>query len=314
MYAELQWAQSTPQATILDDIAAVLTGETDTANLSASLDQGASSIIATVPAGWTVHDASAGTAMQCLKSPIADDPAAFKYLLLDYSTTYVLRLTGYDDWNATTHAGTGLYANSNHNSHAQQLNPVSYVPGVRISASEHHCVILSNHNGSKSGTVSSYGSGATGIVERTRMQPWDTVAAGYVPGAWVNFGTLSAERYSNGASHATAKSSTGSNVQGYLQLGMIGAPVQFITTTTVFPSTASGYIKDAANNDVIPLFPLYLTNTSTFIAPLGEISSLCDLWVPPRSMMVDRDEFTYGGNTYTCFGADNGMVLAVRKG
>ena len=56
MYAEYAYKAGTSVLNMLNDIAAILTGETNVANLSSACDAAASQIISNVAAGWTEHD------------------------------------------------------------------------------------------------------------------------------------------------------------------------------------------------------------------------------------------------------------------
>ncbi len=74
MFATYNYSAGGTQQGVLDDLIAILTGETNVSNLSATCNKGATSITATIPAGWTLHDAAAGTVTKVIKAPLADDP------------------------------------------------------------------------------------------------------------------------------------------------------------------------------------------------------------------------------------------------
>ncbi|MBF0140066.1 MAG: hypothetical protein HQL74_07285 [Magnetococcales bacterium] len=313
MHAILEWASGATRANIVNDIVLVLTGTTDKASLSANLTQANSSITSSVAAGWTLHDASAGTNIQCVKAPIADDGAAYKYVCIDHSTTSELKLVGYDSWNASTHVGTGKYTGSDLAAHSQQSTPASYVIKMRIYASARCIIILAYRSGTRYGATN--GGGPTGIFERSRTQPWDTVGNGYIPSVWSNLGSfVTSSTPTTCSSHATAKNYAGTNVQGYLNPCTIGVSANYFTTASEFPSSASAFFKNASGSDTIPMFPIWFTNPGTFVAPLGDISSISDVWTVPRGPMADFDEFTDNGKTYTVFGSSGTGCIAVRKG
>lgn len=314
-YAILEWISGATRANIVNDIVKFLTGETDKANLSANLNQGNSSILATVAAGWSVHDAAAGTDMQCVKAPCADDAAAYKYVLISHTTTTVLAIIGYDAWNAATHVGTGKYTGSDLAAHSQRSTPASSVVKLRIQATARHIIIQAYCNGTRYGAAATNGSGPSGVFERTRAQAWDTVAAGYIPSVWCNIGSfLASETVTTHASHATAKKYDGTSVQGYLSAATIGCCTLAGSSTTEFPASASAFVKDASGNNTIAMFPIWFINPGTFVAPLGEISSICDVWMVPRSLVADMDEFNYDSKTYTAMAADQSSAIVVRKG
>lgn len=73
-------------------------------------------VLTTAPGGWSVHDASAGTNAKCYKS-LQKDGSSYTYMVLDWNTTISTGVAGlivrlYEDWNATTHAGTNNAENT----------------------------------------------------------------------------------------------------------------------------------------------------------------------------------------------------------
>lgn len=87
MYATLTF-KSTAESSLGDvvaDIVKVLTGETVKANLSAEIVQAGTTIISTVPAGWTVEQNVSATDV-VLKSEISDDNTKFKYIRIHGET------------------------------------------------------------------------------------------------------------------------------------------------------------------------------------------------------------------------------------
>ena len=73
-------------------------------------------VLTTAPGGWSIHDASAGTNAKCYKS-LQKDGTSYTYMVLDWNTTISTGLAGlvvrlYEDWNATTHAGTNKAVNT----------------------------------------------------------------------------------------------------------------------------------------------------------------------------------------------------------
>lgn len=97
-------------AQVAGDIIAVLTGETDTANLSAMNLPGGTTIASTYPAGWTVWDSATGTANEwVLRAPTVDDAAQYKYVKLRFFDSVSQIMIGHqcmEDWNPTTNTAT----------------------------------------------------------------------------------------------------------------------------------------------------------------------------------------------------------------
>nr|CRH06008.1 Conserved protein of unknown function [Candidatus Magnetococcus massalia] len=319
MFAKYTSALGADRANVVADIAAILTGETNPANLSPDCVQASTEITATgSSAGWAMHDAAAGSYAKVIKAPFADAPSSYKFLEINLgiSSSY-LYLNGYEDWNATTHIGTNRLTGSNVDSHQQYSKVSTYEVTWYISASARHCVILTYHGTTKKGSHSSYGAGPTGVFERTRAMPWDTVTAGYPPWIWANVGTmLTNENIAHGCYSSRIKRADGSDVTRQAQYwGSIGIPYQNwdSTSATYTPRGASHFIKDDAGNNLIPLLPIYIYDFANAGFIMGEISSLCDLWVPPCSMLNSLDEMTYNGNPYIYLGCDSGQGILVRK-
>jgi len=92
------------------DIVAILTGETDKNNLSATASLGAISIASTYPAGWTVWDDDTGTANEwVLRAPCDGDAAQYKYVKLRFYVSSTWSFVGsqlMEDWNPSTNTAT----------------------------------------------------------------------------------------------------------------------------------------------------------------------------------------------------------------
>jgi hypothetical protein len=105
MYAVYNYKAGSTAANVSADIIKLLTGETNLANLSTDCVTANSSIISTVAAGWTVHDASAGTNIQVIKA-LCQDGTTYKYYRFGCTSTTVCEGTISEGWNAGTHTAT----------------------------------------------------------------------------------------------------------------------------------------------------------------------------------------------------------------
>lgn len=319
MYAKYVSQSGASRANVVADIVAILSGTTDKTTLSADCVQASTEIIATgTAAGWTVHDATVGTNKQVIKAPFADDATKHKYLLLDFNTnTSYLYINGFEDWDATAHTGTNQLDPTVTYYHHQYANVASYEMTFHISASARHMIILTYQGTTRKGTYSSAGQGPSGIFERSRMLPWDTVANGYPPFVWCNIaGCLTYESDTAACYTSRIKLADGTEVARQLhRIGTIGIPHDKWDATTVanVPRGANYFIKDATGNNVIPLMPLFLYDFAYTGPVTGEISSVCDIWVPPTSMFSSLDEITYNANPYIYLGCDSGQGIFVRK-
>lgn len=108
MYAVYCYNINSTPVSVLGDLIKIITGETNKANLSALCVQANTSIISTVPAGWTVHDAFAASNAQVVRA-LNQDGITYKYCY--WSTTSAqLQQATYETWDASLHTGT--YATS----------------------------------------------------------------------------------------------------------------------------------------------------------------------------------------------------------
>lgn len=174
MYANYTYAAGSTKANVQNDIGAILTGETSKTNLSAACVQENTEIVSTLLAGWTLWDAAAGTDAKVYRAQLADDPTKFKYLRLGFATTNAMLATGYETWDNVAHTGTYMCNNSDVTTTNQRLD-LAAGGSMMIFATARFCVFASN-------VAAGYGSvnygGPSGLVERTRAIPFDTVAEG----------------------------------------------------------------------------------------------------------------------------------------
>jgi hypothetical protein len=172
MFARLDYQAGTPVANLLADIVAVLTGTTDKATLSASIIQNTSYIVASEAAGWSVHDASAGTNKKVFSAPNAD--GSTKYVLVDLSVAGFVGLTAYESWNASTHTGTNpcYYGAVSGLSNSRPTVNLGAGGTLYIGASARY-LFCTGYNGAAYDNINSL------IAERERVEAWDTLGAGY---------------------------------------------------------------------------------------------------------------------------------------
>lgn len=169
MFARLDFVAGTSVANLLSDVVAVLTGTTDKATLSASIIQNTSYIESTVSAGWTIHDANPGTNKKVLSAPNPDGTA--KYVLLDANTAGYLLISCFESWNSSTHVGTNATSLSGSQTFCPKVN-LGAGSTLFIGASSHYLFC-------ESYTSNAYDQRNFLVGTRQRIEPWDTVVAGY---------------------------------------------------------------------------------------------------------------------------------------
>lgn len=300
-YLKYTYAASATAAHILADVVLFLTGTTDVADLSESADDDNCEIDVSVDAaGWTVHDASAGTNAQVLKALVANSATAYKYLKVDTNSAGYIKLIPYYAWDEVAHTGTYASYNGDTTGYSQQVN-VSAGGRLDIRANV-HCVWAFSFQGGVYG--SSTGNSPSGILERTRLSPWDIEANGYPP--YLFACGVTAATYTEPLSlNAAGADVTGASAActPICSFGTISASA--IPTTTV-PSTTSKTGKHA----MIP----FGANRPASGHLGGDFSSLCDIWLTTYANGSPYDTMTYSGGTYMIWTSGATFRYAVRKG
>jgi hypothetical protein len=299
MYATYTYAASSTAANILADVVLLLTGTTDKGTLSANCVQGTTSIDASVTvAGWTVYDASAGTNAQCLRAPVADNASQYKYLVIDTNTAGYILQKVYETWNSGTHAGTNLAYNSDNTTYSQRTL-IASGGTLYISANVRHCFIYSLQGGVYGNSSSS---NPSGILERSRLSPWDTVANGYPPFVyWGAYSVIYEPRSLN---------ATGGDITGNGSLMTIVFPLGGSAETPPTTSVISNSNKVTLGHVFLPFGACKAANGHLG----GDFSSFSDIWLTTYNSGSPLDTVVYGGNTYNIWSAATTWRYAVRQG
>lgn len=302
-YLKYTYTSSATAAQILADVVLFLTGTTDVADFSASCDDANSEIDVSVDAaGWTVHDASAGTNAQVLKALVAGSASQYKYLKIDTNSAGYIKLSGYETWSATAHTGTNLCYNSDSTSYCQRLN-VAAGGRLDIRANVHCCWAFSFQGGAYG---SSAGTSPSGILERTRLSPWDTADNGYPPfmfACGVTAATYTEPRSLDAAgADVTGSSATCAPIHAFGGGGALPA----LPTTTVQADDTGAVFKHV----MVP----FGGNRVAHGHLGGDFSSLCDIYLTTYANGSAFDTVTYNGGTYVIWTYGATHRFAVRKG
>jgi hypothetical protein len=296
MYAKYAYTPAATQANIMSDLVALLTGQTNKASLSAGCDQENTEIIATIPSGWTLHDAAAGTNKQVLKAPFSYNGSLFKYLMLDHYVATEITLYGYETWNEVSHTGTNQTQNLTNNTQ-RKGNGVAGVFFVFASAK---FVALVGTDYTSWGDVA-YG-GITIFSEYTRDTPWSATtlphAALIQTGACISQSTGDyAWAFPIKALDKIGNMLTGLDARA--QLATIGVILGFngYATASLFPNGGDYNTKDGLGNELTPLFPMYLVKPNVYGIPLGNFS-VADFWLLPNNVIGNLTTFQYTGLDY----------------
>ena len=293
MYTSYFYSVGQTSANLLSDIGALLTGETNKANLSAGCNQ-ASTVISTGSsvAGWTLHDGSAGTNAKCYKAVCNDNGGTqYKYVVVDTNTANTILLKTYETWDAGAHTGTNVVYLSDSSTYGQR---VAFGAGgrVEISASVRHISMFSYQSGVYGSTS---GACPCGIFERTRMSPWD-LSYSYPPFIFWNYAniTANAPRLLNAAGTADVTSSTASLT--------LATPVGAPPTTT---------LPNASKVAVHYFWPYHVYNAS-YACIDGDISAFSKIYTTTGSYGAAFDEVTVGAETYVVWTAGTVRYVVVK--
>lgn len=236
-------------------------------------------------AGWTIWDSYAGAGLPnviALRAPLADDSTQFKTMTLDVSTAGIISMNNPESINNSSHALTNNPANFG-TTYQQRITP-SVAAVLYMFASARCALMLSV---TAAGTGCSANNTYTGLFERSRLSPWDTVANAYpissmcAPGVFTMAVLPYAQRIKN-------------------QLGVDATLVQLSTMLMGGSLETSGVTikaSDGLGGFYTPFtdWGLYSKNSAYFGGMCG---SVCDVWI---SVLYPKnfDTTTYAGKNYT---------------
>ena len=302
MYTSYFYNSGASAADILSDIAALLTGETDKNKLSASCNKTLTEIDASVDAaGWSMWDVAAGTNAVVLRAAVADNPSQYKYLWLSTNTAGYLVAAPYGDWDTAAHSGSDMSYAATSTSHAQRLN-VSLGGRLDIRAKNGIYWGFSFQNGVYG---SATGSWPSGLLERTRLSPWDTVENGYPPFLFVS--GLNQSTYSEPRSvNAAGADVTGLAASCFPMHAFGGGGTLPTLPITTVPSNSSKDLKHI-------LAPFGTTRVADGHLG-GDFSSLADIWLTTYGNGSSFDTMNVDGKIYVIWAVTTTWRFAVRKG
>lgn len=235
-------------------------------------------------AGWQPWDSSAGTlgynttrtgiSSRCLRAPLADNPNAYKYMILDAATSGYLSVYMYESWNNAAHSGTNGTTIAQIPSATHQRLTYGVAASVLMFASARCAILLSTV---AAGVGSSVGGYWSGVLERSRLASWDTVAAGYPPVVQQTQLSFYVPRVAN---------PTGGDLA--VQLASLKVPTSNMILVKI-PDGLGGF--NTPFNDV----SVAIGGATGF--PGGSVSSICDVWFSV-DYPATLDEVVKSGVTY----------------
>ena len=166
------------------DVVAVLTGETNKANLSADCDQTETSIVDTVhPAGWTVWDSSTGTSNEwVLRAPCDGDAAQYKYVRMRFYITsgfMTIDCRLMEGWDVGANTPVNSCDLTNMTMYGPRTPIASYGDGIQawdILSSQHYIFFRAQGYPGINGHYAGFA-----CLELDRIHPALAVGSGYLP-------------------------------------------------------------------------------------------------------------------------------------
>ena len=306
MYSVYKYAAGATKANVLADVIAILTGETDVNNLSASCDKANTSITTSWhAAGWSSYDAAAGTNAKCIRAAYHDDAASYSYVGVDTNTDGYIFLVLYESWNNGSHLGGNIAYNSNSATYAQRLNLASG-GALYLHAGLYH-VFCKSYQSAAWG--SSYNNCPILITQRTRLSPADTVANGYPNTVFSyigHWGSSAAAASTPRMLKNDGSDVTGSNAGSIEHVTYFGSGIEVAVQTPL----------DVDKNLRHLMMPI-IFRRSGYAWLGGECSSLNEIYFITQGSGVELDEREANGNVYVLFsfGTQSPVnMMAVRKG
>ena len=294
MRAILEYNNGATQAQILQGLVDVLTGETNVNNLT-GFNAANSSIVATVPAGWTVHDSTSGTNKQVIKAAYSGNASIYKYAEISIDSTTLFTMFLYEDFNATTHIGTNITNNATN--YRQRLSLSAAGNKIHVFASARFIILLSEVAGSYG---DSSGNGATVLAEMTPIIEWNNSTSYPYPSACLILSYCFQNATNKYCYMSRAKNNVDSDATGGNATFGIGSLcfINTFTNSTYFPTGVGAVIYDGSSNQKVPRFPMFPVNPATFTMPIGDISASSDIWLLPTNLLGNFDAVTIGSTQY----------------
>ncbi len=301
MHTTYKYIPGATPANILTDLIAILTGETNPANLSADCDQANTTISTTVSvAGWTVHDSAASATSQVIKAPYVDDGTAFKYLEIKIDS--YIETWGYETFDEVNHTGTNKTGNTTSSYYYQSFDE-SNGGTIHLFSSPRFIAYSSQESNGWGG----YYDGMTIAAEHSRNQPWNTIASGYPAFALLFTGYLFSgyeANYFTRVKDVLNADLVGSNAKSYIATS--GCSYNDLSSSSHFPVGTETKVYDDTDQRLVPFFPIELVNSPKYSVRVGDISTISNIWIAPKNLLANLETVAKETDEYLAFQANNG--------
>ncbi len=312
MYGRYVYTAAATMNNVIDDIAAILTGQTNSSLLAAAVIPD-TELDGTIPTTWSVYDNATGSdnPRVILRSAISDAGTKYKFLGLGNNAGSLV-VYSYEDWNTSTNTGT---------------NAVSVTWAMGIGSSKQ----ITLHANSKGAYVSRPAIDGTTVIAGavvTEFDRWDisrTTSATYPDAvlcyAGSGWGTSSDNGSPTGVSspfvaadRCKALRHKNGNANGDLTAQSVNwVPVHMaVSMHNVQASMPGTYIRSSDETVYHPVSPMLVGKwTAGFLG--GMMSPYADVYWSTRNVGNNFVEMVVDSKTYVVNVIDANNVLLIRK-
>lgn len=304
MYAKIQFNAGCTQTQVKDTVRKLLTGETDLSNLD-GINVSASEIVSIIPAGWTVHDATASANSVVFKAPYVDAETTIeKYVEIGVTSATALIAYIYETWNSTNKTGT--FKSTNSTSSAQVISTSAGFT-LYICATSRYIFL-------RSGSGDGDGTGFTLCCEYNRLQTWQKIRNDYPYHTLIQGNTFGTSTSTNRKVHLCRAINRIGNE--------LSTPSVYAYSVGInesgwgsMPSGADAKVPNGSGGFEVPIFPIYIGESAVYSSPIGEVSSVNDIYTGPRNLLAFGEVIMRGANAYIHFPTNtNNVALLIRRG
>ena len=312
MYGRYVFTAAATILNIIDDIAAIIAGQTNAASLIAAVSPD-TELDGTIATTWSVYDNATGSdnPRVILRSQISDAASKYKYIGLGDAGSDNMAVYTYESWNSTTHTGTNAVSIS-----------LAVAPGV-----SKQITISANSKGayvSRPAVDATTVCAGAAVTEFDRWDIWRTTGASY-PDAilcngasgwgssnngtpigastpFVSVERCKSPRFKNGNANGDLTAQSCNWVPIHMALS-VHSPAGTFPQTSVRSEDETAYY---------PMAPMGVGKyTAGFLG--GMMSNYADLYWSSRDAGGNFTEMVVSGATYVINIVDGSNVLLVRK-
>ena len=314
MYGRYVYTAAATILNIIDDVAAIIAGQTNSASLIAAVIPD-TELDGTIATTWSIFDNATGSnnPRVVLRSQISDAPSKYKYLALGDNGSGVMSVKQYESWNDTANTGTNVVTAT-----------LTITPGtskqITISANNKGCYVSR-----PTPDATTVCAGAV-ITEFDRWDIWRTTSATYpdaVLGSAVSgWGNDSSNGAPTGFSNPYINASRGQvpRIKNGNATGDLTAPVinwcPIHMALWVGPATEGSFtktqVRTADETVYYPMAPMAVGSYEKgFLG--GMMSNYVDLYWTSRDVGNNFTEMVVSGATYVVNLIDGNNALLIRK-